>query len=104
MNEREIFQGAIDNLDPAQRQAYLDQACGTDAALRARIEALLLSHQSASHFLEVPAIEQLHPKAGDRSLQTADFPRGGAGGNAGEEEFGDEDFAAESHTAPDLSF
>ena len=64
MNKRELFQTALD-LDPAQRQAYLDQACGADAVLRAQIEALLNSHASESLFLNVPALEQLHPSTPD---------------------------------------
>lgn len=39
MREREIFQEALDYSDPAQRQAYLNWACGNDASLRARITA-----------------------------------------------------------------
>jgi serine/threonine protein kinase/formylglycine-generating enzyme required for sulfatase activity len=63
MNEREIFQKALDHMDLAQRQAYVAQVCGDDAALRARIEALLTSHASESQFLNVPALEQLQPPA-----------------------------------------
>ena len=35
-----------------QRAAYLQQACGADASLRARVEALLHSHQAAGSFLQ----------------------------------------------------
>jgi serine/threonine protein kinase len=60
MNEREIFQAALDYDEPAQRATYLDQVCAGDAVVRARIEALLASHESASRFLDVPVFEQLH--------------------------------------------
>src|SRR5262245_55295349 len=40
-------------------QAYLDEACAGDAALRERVEALLRSDQREGQFLDVPAVEQL---------------------------------------------
>jgi hypothetical protein len=63
MNEREIFEQALDHADPAQRAACLDRASGGDAALRARIDGLLASHSSDTQFLNVPALEQIHPPA-----------------------------------------
>ena len=60
MNEREIFEQALDHVEPGERQAYLDSACEGDAALRARIEVLLISHSSDTQFLNIPALEQLH--------------------------------------------
>jgi hypothetical protein len=59
MNERTLFLTALEKEDPAQRTAYLDEACAGDAALRARVEALLESHQREGKFLDVPAVEQL---------------------------------------------
>jgi hypothetical protein len=47
MSEREIFLAAIDLPDPAARAAFLDRACGGDAALRERVEALLTAHAGA---------------------------------------------------------
>src|SRR5258707_3616152 len=41
-------------LRPAERGAYLDQACAGDAALRQQVEALLLSHAQAEDFMEAP--------------------------------------------------
>lgn len=105
MNEREIFQGALEYSDSAERRAYLDQACGTDAALRARIEALLFSHDSASRFLNVPALEQLTPQAEGLPFQTADVPQAGAVAGsakvAAEGEGAPED---EALAEPDLGF
>lgn len=40
-NEVRIFNAAAELESPAERQAYLDQACGGDAALRSRVESLL---------------------------------------------------------------
>src|SRR5262249_54865775 len=59
MTELEIFLAAVGKDEPAERAAYLDQACGADAALRQRLEALLRSHERAAAFLEVPVVEQL---------------------------------------------
>jgi hypothetical protein len=42
-NARDIFLDALDRA-PADRAAYLDEACGGDAALRQRVEALLRAH------------------------------------------------------------
>ncbi|MCA9117669.1 MAG: serine/threonine protein kinase, partial [Planctomycetaceae bacterium] len=55
MNERDIFLAAIDIADPAERAAWVAEACGADAELQARVEQLLKSHEQASQFLETPA-------------------------------------------------
>jgi serine/threonine protein kinase len=55
MTERDIFLAAID-LPAAERAAYLDCACGGDAALRGQVEALLRSHEEAGSFLNLPAL------------------------------------------------
>jgi hypothetical protein len=39
--EREIFNAALEHTAPAERAAYLDEACGDDAVLRESIESLL---------------------------------------------------------------
>ena len=39
-----IFLTARDMADPAERAAYLAQACGKDADLRQRVEAMLRSY------------------------------------------------------------
>jgi len=53
---REIFLKALETQAPAERAAYLQGACGKDAALRAKVDALLSSHENDS-FLESPAVE-----------------------------------------------
>jgi len=53
--ERDIFLKALDKATPRERDAYLDGACGDDAALRAAVESLLQHHQEDS-FLENPAL------------------------------------------------
>src|SRR5262245_24465239 len=59
MTEREIFLAAVEKDDPTERATYLDQACGTDASLRQRVEALLRAHERATDFMDVPVVEQL---------------------------------------------
>ncbi len=52
-----IFHAARTRDAGAERDAYLDGACGDDADLRARVDALLAAHDEASDFLEAPAVE-----------------------------------------------
>src|SRR5438270_13215096 len=57
MTERDIFIAALQKEDPAQRQAYLDEACARQPELRQQVEHLLLLHEGAGSFLEKPAAE-----------------------------------------------
>jgi serine/threonine protein kinase len=59
MTEETIFAAALGKSNAAERSAYLDEACGGDAGLRRRVEALLASHDKVGNFLERPAVEQL---------------------------------------------
>ncbi len=52
--EREIFLQALEKRLPGEREAFLEAACGGDAALRTRVE-LLLRHHTEDDFLEEPA-------------------------------------------------
>src|SRR5262245_13626363 len=56
MTAKEIFTAAIE-LPPEQRAAFVAQQCGEDAALRASVESLLASHESASHFFSAPTVD-----------------------------------------------
>ncbi len=49
----DIFDAAL-ALPVAERVAYLERVCGDDAALRARVEALLRGHDEANSFLQQP--------------------------------------------------
>jgi hypothetical protein len=57
MTEESIFAAALEKRDDTERNAYLDAACAGNPALRARVEALLRSHEEAGDFLERPAVE-----------------------------------------------
>src|SRR5439155_18559582 len=68
MTERDIFLAVLDLPDPAARTAYLDEACGGDTALRARVEALCRSHDAAGSFLAEPAVAAAEPDRATRTL------------------------------------
>jgi WD40 repeat protein len=50
--QEEIFSAALEIQDPTRRAVYLDGACRGDAALRAKVEALLKAHERAGDFLK----------------------------------------------------
>jgi serine/threonine protein kinase/tetratricopeptide (TPR) repeat protein len=52
---KEIFLAAVEKPDPAERDAYLREACGQDEELRRQVDALLGKHAQAGSFLESPA-------------------------------------------------
>src|SRR5262249_43077320 len=56
-----LFLAASELANPAERAAYLERECGADAALRDRVEALLLANDAA-------------PLAPDAPAATAEFP------------------------------
>ena len=53
-SEQAVFAEALQRDTPDARASYLDAACGTDPALRQRVEALLRAAESAGDFLEQP--------------------------------------------------
>jgi serine/threonine protein kinase len=52
-----IFSEALEKKDVKERADYLNEACGNDAELRAKVEALLKAHQEAGSFLDVPPFD-----------------------------------------------
>ncbi len=50
---RELFGMAIER-PPAERDAYLDETCADDPALREELDSLLASHDDAETFIEAP--------------------------------------------------
>jgi eukaryotic-like serine/threonine-protein kinase len=77
-SEQSVFAEALRRDTAEARDAYLDGACGTDIALRRRVEALLRAAENAGDFLEEPPtglggdtdstlpVGQLSEKPGDR--------------------------------------
>src|SRR6476660_455515 len=51
-----LLQAALERT-PAERGAFLDEACGADDALRKEVESLLVSSDAAEDFLKSPVIE-----------------------------------------------
>ena len=49
---KSIFGKAMDLQSPAERAAYLDEACGDNARLRDEVESLLKAGQEARGFFE----------------------------------------------------
>ena len=101
MNERAIFEAASEIPDPEQRRACLDRLCGGNVVLRARIEALLESHESPSQFLNVPAVGQFKSTAVPTGQPTATQPNPG---DAGHGLRPDDDSDGEQTVQSDLSF
>ena len=54
MTEESLFLAALGKHTPAERQAFLDEACGADAALRARVQLLLEADARVRGILDRP--------------------------------------------------
>jgi len=52
----DLFQSAVERA-PEERAAFLDEACHDDEGMRREVESLLISHERAENFIEVPAFE-----------------------------------------------
>jgi len=55
---KELFDAAR-VLAPGEQEAFLSQACGADAALRAEVESLLAAHADAGTFAQPPTVPTL---------------------------------------------
>ena len=53
---KQIFQSALER-NPAERSAFLSQACAGDPALRSEVESLISSHDQAGDSIEAMAVE-----------------------------------------------
>src|SRR6266571_2327557 len=53
---KQIFQSALER-NPAERSAFLNQACADDPALRSEVESLIASHNQAGDSIEAMAAE-----------------------------------------------
>ena len=70
-----IFTEALDQPDAAAQAAYLDRACGEDAELRRRVEALLAAHRGAGRFLDLDPTDAPREPANDPD-RTREQPTG----------------------------
>ncbi len=57
-----IFFAALEKQSPAERSAFLDEACATDAELRRSVERMLAAQVEAGSFLEQPAMAISPPR------------------------------------------
>jgi eukaryotic-like serine/threonine-protein kinase len=65
-----MFQSALE-MPQSQRGVFLDDACGGDAILREEVESLMSFHEHATHFLEVPALQEVAEALGeDEAMST----------------------------------
>jgi Tol biopolymer transport system component len=62
---KQLFQAALDR-PPAERSAFLHDACGGDRDLRVEVESLLDAHASAGSFAARPALDELDASAAAR--------------------------------------
>src|SRR5262245_62522548 len=72
-----IFFTALGKASPAERAAYLDEACRGDADLRRRVGRLLEAHAQVGSFLEQPLAGNVADEArasGDRAAESSDRP------------------------------
>src|SRR5882724_11930853 len=61
---KQIFQSALER-NPAERSAFLNQACADDPALRSEVESLIASHDQAGDSIEAMAAEAATEMLGD---------------------------------------
>ena len=58
-----VFFAALAKVDPAERAAYLDEACGGDSDLRRCVDRLLAAHPQVGSFLRTtPWLPHLPPR------------------------------------------
>src|SRR5262245_8376432 len=81
MTEETIFAAALERDSPAERAAYLEEACAGNAALRRRVEGLLKSHFHGGKFLETPLVQRATDESREQgcSAETQGEPPSGAG-------------------------
>src|SRR5436853_6606214 len=59
-----VFFAALAKVDPADRTAYLNEACGADADLRRQVDRLLAAHPQVGSFLQEDAAVNPAPLGG----------------------------------------
>src|SRR3954465_7725619 len=62
-SEETIFSEALDKASASERDAYVEDACAGNAALRVAVESLLKAHERAKGILEAPPVGFDAPRA-----------------------------------------
>src|SRR5258707_11825089 len=65
VTERSLFLDLLEMDDPAQRSAYLEQACAGSPEMRSQVEQLLSAHDMAGKFMERPATDLIGVEGGE---------------------------------------
>ncbi len=73
MNERVIFDAALEIADPQARRAFIEKACAGKPEMLAGVAALLKSHDAAGSFLSVPVAEQMRSDSSQPSDTSSKF-------------------------------
>ncbi len=53
---KEVFESAL-QVEPAQRRAFISNACRVDESLRQQVESLIDSHERTGTFIDSPAYQ-----------------------------------------------
>ena len=64
---KDIFHAAIERA-PEKRAAFVVEACGGDAALRAEVERLIAAHDRAGNFIEWSPVAGVQPRLTGRVI------------------------------------
>ena len=67
MTERTIFLDALEKTEPAERAAFLQEACGHNALLRQRVEQLLKAFDEGGSFMIAPPGQAIAPIDGTQA-------------------------------------
>jgi len=69
MTDLQIFKNAPQDASAEEMKSYLDGACGGDATLRSRVEALFQAGAKAGAFMEHPAMDDVPSVPGSSSVR-----------------------------------
>ncbi len=70
-NAKDIFLAAIEMELPADRDSFVRETCGSDLALRQRVDALILAHEAPESLLDRRAPEIVDSQAIDPTAKPA---------------------------------
>ena len=74
MNERQIFEEALQFDDPFRRDLILSHSCENDQALKERVEKLLEAHAAKGHVLDISVADQIHDPPSSNEPISLHFP------------------------------